>query len=163
MLANSDALPYLAFVVPLGVFCCALALIDIRHGIIPDGLNLSIASLGLLKATVTGGLAAGAEAAIESVAIGVIFWLLRRVYFAWRKIDGLGLGDVKFLAATAPWIGAAGIPMLLLIAALTALAAAIGLRWAGQAMTRQTSLPFGPFLAMGLLLTLAAQQWLGAA
>jgi prepilin signal peptidase PulO-like enzyme (type II secretory pathway) len=27
-------------------------------------------------------------------------------------------------------------------------------------MTRQTSLPFGPFLAMGLLLTLAVQQWL---
>jgi leader peptidase (prepilin peptidase) / N-methyltransferase len=163
MLANSDALPYLVFVAPLCVFCCALALIDIRHGIIPDGFNLAIASLGLLKATVAGGLAAGAEAAIEAVAIGVIFWMLRRLYFAWRKIDGIGLGDVKFLAAAAPWIGVAGIPMLLLIAALTALAAALGLRWAGQAMTRQTSLPFGPFLAMGLLLTLAAQQWLGMA
>jgi len=163
MFADFDTLPCLALFVLLCLLCSALALIDIRHGIIPDGLNLAVASLGLLKATVAGGLAAGAEAAIEAVAIGVIFWLLRRLYFAWRKIDGLGLGDVKFLAATAPWIGAAGIPMLLLIAALTALAAAIGLRWAGQAMTRQTSLPFGPFLAMGLLLTLAAQQWLGAA
>jgi leader peptidase (prepilin peptidase) / N-methyltransferase len=163
MPANSDTLLFLAFVAPLGALCCALALIDIRHGIIPDGLNLSIAGLGLSKAAIAGGLAAFAEAAIEAVAIGVIFWLLRRVYFAWRKIDGLGLGDVKFLAAAAPWIGVAGIPMLLSIAALTALAAAGGLRWAGQAMTRQTSLPFGPFLAMGLLLTLAAQQWLGAA
>ena len=53
--------------------------------------------------------------------------------------------------------------MLLLIAAIAALAAAGGLRLAGQAMTRQTSLPFGPFLAMGLLLTLAAQQWFGPA
>jgi leader peptidase (prepilin peptidase)/N-methyltransferase len=162
MLANSDALPLLAFVAPLCVLCCALALIDVRHGIIPDGINLSIAGLGLLKATITDGLAACAGAALEAVAIGVIFWLLRRAYFAWRKIDGLGLGDVKFLAAATPWIGVAGIPTLLLIAALAALTAASGLRWAGQAMTRQTSLPFGPFLAMGLLLTLAAQQWLGA-
>ncbi len=109
---------------------------------------------------VAGGPAAGAEAAVEAVAIGVIFWLLRRIYFAWRKIDGLGLGDVKFLAAAAPWIGIAGIPMLLLIATIAALGTAIGWRWTGQSMTRQTSLPFGPFLAMGLLLTLAVQQWL---
>ena len=158
-----EALPFLALFVPLCLLCSALALIDIRHGIIPDGLNLAIAGLGSLKAVVAGGPAAGAEAAVEAVAIGVIFWLLRRIYFAWRKIDGLGLGDVKFLAAAAPWIGIAGIPMLLLIAAITALTAAGGLRLAGQAMTRQTSLPFGPFLAMGLLLTLAAQQWLGTA
>jgi leader peptidase (prepilin peptidase) / N-methyltransferase len=160
---NSEVLQVLAFFVPLGLLCCVLALIDIRHGIIPDGLNLSIASLGLLKAAVADGLPAVAEAAIEAVAIGGAVWLLRRLYFAWRRIDGLGLGDVKFLAAATAWVGVAGIPMLLLIAAVTALAAAGGLRLAGQAMSRQTSLPFGPFLAMGLLLTLAAQPWLGPA
>jgi len=37
--------------------------------------------------------------ALAAAAIGVIFWLLQRFYFVWRKIDGLGLGDVKFLAA----------------------------------------------------------------
>jgi leader peptidase (prepilin peptidase)/N-methyltransferase len=30
-------------------------------------------------------------------------------------------------------------------------------------MTRQTSLPFGPFLAIGLLMTFAAQQWFALA
>jgi leader peptidase (prepilin peptidase)/N-methyltransferase len=161
MLANSDVLQSLAFFAPLCLLCGALALIDIRHGIIPDGLNLSIAGLGFVNATTTSGLAGGAEAIIEALAVGVIFWLLRQLYFAWRKIDGLGLGDVKFLAAAAPWIGIAGIPMLLLIATLTALAAIGSLRLAGQTMTRRTSLPFGPFLAMGLLMTLAAQQWAG--
>jgi leader peptidase (prepilin peptidase)/N-methyltransferase len=163
MLADSEALQFMTFFIPLGLLCGALALIDIRHGIIPDGLNLSIAGLGLLNAAVADGLAACAEAATTAAAIGVTFWLLRRLYFAWRKIDGLGLGDVKFLAAAAAWLGIAGIPMLLLIAAVTALAAAGGLRWAGQTMTRQTSLPFGPFLALGLLLTLAVQQWLSRA
>jgi leader peptidase (prepilin peptidase)/N-methyltransferase len=163
MLADSEALTFLAFFVPLCLLCGALTLIDIRHGIIPDGINFSIAGLGLLKASVEDGLAAGAEAAMAALAIGAVFWMLRELYFRWRKIDGLGLGDVKFLAAATPWIGITGIPMLLLIATLAALAAAGCLLLTKQNMTRQTSLPFGPFLAMGLLLTLAAQQWLGAA
>jgi len=163
MLSGFDTLQFLAFFVPLCLLCGALALIDVRLGIIPDGLNLAIAGLGLANAMVAGGFAAGTEAALAAAAIGVIFWLLQRFYFVWRKIDGLGLGDVKFLAAAATWVGFAGTPLLLLIAAVTALSAAGGLRWAGQTMTRQTSLPFGPFLAMGLLLTLLAQQWLGTA
>jgi leader peptidase (prepilin peptidase)/N-methyltransferase len=86
---------------------------------------------------------------------------LRRLYFAWRKIQGLGLGDVKFLAAAGIWVGFPGIAMVILVAAVGALVAAGGLRLAGYTLTRQTSLPFGPFLAMGLLSAVAAQQWLG--
>jgi leader peptidase (prepilin peptidase)/N-methyltransferase len=51
--------------------------------------------------------------------------------------------------------------MLLLIAALSALIAIGGMQIAGRELTRQTSLPFGPFLAIGLLVALATQQWLG--
>jgi hypothetical protein len=39
----------------LCALCAALALIDLRHGIIPDGLNLAIAGLGLASAIVAGG------------------------------------------------------------------------------------------------------------
>jgi leader peptidase (prepilin peptidase)/N-methyltransferase len=88
--------------------------------------------------------------------------LLRRLYFVLRKIQGLGLGDVKFLSAAGTWIGIAGLPTLLLIATLIALAAAGSLQLAGRDMTRQTSLPFGPFLAIGLLLTLVLRQFLRA-
>jgi leader peptidase (prepilin peptidase)/N-methyltransferase len=105
---------------------------------------------------------AGIEAAGSGAAIGLIFWLLRRLYFEWRKIQGLGLGDVKFLAAAGIWIGVAGLPILLLIAALTALAAAAIMQLTGRAMTRRTSLPFGPFLTIGLLLALVIQQIIGA-
>jgi leader peptidase (prepilin peptidase) / N-methyltransferase len=162
MFADTDALQFLGFFAPLSLLCGAIALIDIRRGIIPNGLNLSIAGLGLLKAVIAGGVMAGAEAGCTAAAIGFIFWLLRRLYFALRKTQGLGLGDVKFLAAAALWIGVRGIPTLLLIATLTALAAAGSLQLAGRGMTRQTSLPFGPFLAIGLLLTLILQQFLSA-
>jgi leader peptidase (prepilin peptidase) / N-methyltransferase len=145
----------------LCLLCGSLALIDLRRGIIPDPLNFAVAGLGLAEVAFEGGATSGLEAITEAVAVGVIFWLFRRLYFVVRKIQGLGLGDVKFLAAAAIWVGIAGIPMLLLIAALSALLAIGGAQLAGQSLTRQTSLPFGPFLALGLLSTLAAQQWFG--
>ena len=55
---------------------------------------------------------AGLEAAGEGAVIGAIFWLLRRLYFAFREVQGLGLGDVKFLAAAGIWSGVEGLPCL---------------------------------------------------
>lgn len=161
MFADTEALPFLGFFIPLCLLCGALALIDIRRGIIPNGLNLVIAGVGLLKVATAGSAMAGIEAVCEGATIGLIFWLLRRLYFSLRKTQGLGLGDVKFLAAAGPWIGIAGLPTLLLIATLTALAAAGSLQLAGWDMTRRTSLPFGPFLAIGLLLTVILQRFAG--
>ena len=159
---DTEAVLFLGFFLLLCALCGALALIDLRHGIIPDGLNLAIAALGLTEAIATGGAPTGVEALRDAVIVGAICWLLRRLYFAWRKIQGLGLGDVKFLAGAGIWVGFSGIPMLILIAAVSALIAAGGLQLAGHRLTRQTSLPFGPFLAIGLLSAVAAQQWLGA-
>jgi leader peptidase (prepilin peptidase)/N-methyltransferase len=149
---------FIGFFVTLCLLGIVLAWIDIRDGIIPDWLNLTVAALGLAKAATTGGLLAGIQAAAAGAASGLIFWLLRRLYFGWRKIHGLGLGDVKFLAAAGIWIGLAGLPTLLLTAALTALAAATVMQCAGREMNRGTSLPFGPFLTIGLLLALVVQQ-----
>jgi leader peptidase (prepilin peptidase)/N-methyltransferase len=149
-------------VVSFGLLCvlsAILAWIDIRDRIIPDWLNLTIAGLGLSKAAIVGGPSAGLRAFCEGVAIGAIFWLLRRLYFAFREIQGLGLGDVKFLAAAGIWVGLAGLPMLLLAAALTALACAGIMQLAGRPLTGQTSISFGPFLAIGLLFAAAIQQY----
>lgn len=148
-------------VASFGLLCllsAVLAWIDIRYGIIPDWLNLTIAGLGLSKAVIIGGAPAGLEAVCEGAAIGATFWLLRRLYFAFREVQGLGLGDVKFLAAAGIWSGVEGLPMLVLVAALTALACAGLMQLAGRQLTGQTSISFGPFLAVGLLFTLGLQQ-----
>ena len=94
-------------VISFGLLCllsATLAWIDIRHGIIPDWLNLTMAGLGLSKALLVGGAPTGLELLGEGVAIGSVFWLLRWAYFTFRKIQGLGLGDVKFLAAAGIWV-----------------------------------------------------------
>jgi leader peptidase (prepilin peptidase)/N-methyltransferase len=145
----------------IALLCAAsalLAVIDLRHGIIPNWLNLAIAVAGLARAVLLDGFAAALAAGSEGLAVGAIVWLLRWLFFRLRKYQGLGLGDVKLLAASAVWIGIAGVPIQLLVASLSALAAAGVLQLSGRVMTRQTSLPFGPFLALGLLTALALQQ-----
>src|SRR5262249_6363938 len=145
----------------LALLCLASALlawIDLRRGIIPDWLNLAIAVVGLARAFIFDGWAAAVSAGSEGIIIGSIVWVLGPLYFFFREFSGLGPGHVKVLAASGVWIGVAGVPMQLLVASLTALAAAGVMQLAGLKMTRQTSLPFGPFLALGLLVTLALQQ-----
>jgi len=117
-----------------------------------------IAIVGLLRAVVDGGLPLGIEAIYDGATAGVIFWLLRRLYYTIRKIQGLGLGDVKFLAAAGIWIGIKTMPMLLLVAAVSALAYAGLMQLTGRQFTGQTSIAFGPFLALGLILTSALQE-----
>jgi HAE1 family hydrophobic/amphiphilic exporter-1 len=56
----------------------------------------------------------GLEAALIFAAVSLFRVLYRRL----RGHDGLGFGDVKFVAAGTLWIGADGIPGLLLIAVL---------------------------------------------
>jgi leader peptidase (prepilin peptidase)/N-methyltransferase len=156
-----EQVPGMIALLSFGLLCLlslVLAWIDIREGIIPNWMNLAIAGLGLSKALIVDGPPLALEAVCEGAAIGAIFWLLRRLYFAFRKIQGLGLGDVKFLAAAGIWVGIAGIPMLLLVAALTALACAGLMQLAGRQLTGQTSISFGPFLAIGLVFTSSLQQ-----
>jgi leader peptidase (prepilin peptidase) / N-methyltransferase len=142
----------------LSLASLVLAWIDLRRGLIPDWLNLAIAFVGLARIAALDGSAAALLGLCDGIIVGTTVWLLRRLYARVRKFEGLGLGDVKLLGASGIWIGIGGVPMQLLVASLATLAAAGVLRLAGHAMTRQTSLPFGPFLALGLLTTLALQE-----
>lgn len=75
---------------------------------------------------------------------------LRAGYARLRGRTGLGLGDVKFVAAAMPWIGLAHLPLMILIASLSALLAVAALHLSGRRIGAGTQLPFGPFLVLGL-------------
>ena len=74
-----------------------------------------------------------------------------------RGREGLGLGDVKLIAAAALWVGPFGISWLVLAACVSALAMVLAMQLAGQPLDRATRLPFGPHIALGLAVVLAAQ------
>jgi leader peptidase (prepilin peptidase)/N-methyltransferase len=58
----------------------ALALIDLRQGIIPNWHNLANALVGLARSTALDGLAAALLAGCEGLIVDAIAWLLRWVW-----------------------------------------------------------------------------------
>jgi prepilin signal peptidase PulO-like enzyme (type II secretory pathway) len=154
------SLTMMVFFMLLLVACGWLTWTDIRFGIIPNWLNALIAVLGLARGLAIDGSSGVLTGAVAGVAIGAGLLLLRQGYFVWRGVQGLGLGDVKFLAAAGVWTGLADFPLLLLIATLAALVLAGILHLTGRAVTARTAIPFGPSLALGLLATLVLQPLL---
>ena len=130
----------------LGWWLLALAWIDIRSWLLPDALTLPLVVAGLLAAAAFDPdqlLDRSLGAAAGYLSLMTIAALYRR----WRGREGLGGGDAKLLAAAGAWVGAAALPQVILVAALSALIAAGCLRLAGIRLHAQSALPFGPFLA----------------
>ena len=132
----------------LGWSLLAVAVIDWRHKLLPDGLTLPLIVLGLgtaywaNPANITDHLtgALGGFAAFAAIA-----WAYRRL----RGRQGLGLGDAKLLAAAGAWTSWTGLPSVVLIGALTALGLALVGTARGDALRATTELAFGPHLALG--------------
>lgn len=149
-LAGDPGWPLLALAACyLGVLLAFVCAIDARYGIIPDSIVLALAVVGVLYAWLWG-LGdlwwRGLEAAFIFVAVA----LFRAAYRWLRGQDGLGFGDVKFVAAGTLWIGAGGIPVVLLIAVVSALVSLLILRAQGHQLHGKQAISFGPHLAMGL-------------
>lgn len=145
----------------LGLIVVAIADIDARQRIIPDGLNAAALAVGLVNATAV---QAGPEVLLEAgqalsraVFTAGVFWLVRYVYKRARGRDGLGLGDVKLAAVAGLWLDWTAIAIAVEIAALAAIAFYLGRSLLRRdAMSGVSELPFGLFLAPAIWL-----GWLG--
>lgn len=82
-----------------------------------------------------------------------VFWAVELAYRLIRKRDGLGRGDAKLLAVGGAWCGMWALPLIVLIASLTALAYVLP-----KGTDRQTRIAFGPFLAVGIAVIWLSQQ-----
>jgi leader peptidase (prepilin peptidase)/N-methyltransferase len=137
--------------------CAGLIWTDLRSGLLPDWMNAIIAISGLVRMAAGDDPSSALWGAAAALAVGIVLLLLRRLYAMVRGRQGLGLGDVKFLMAATLWTGLSGLPILLLVATMTALAGVLVLFVMGRRLTGQTALPFGPFLVIGLLAVLVLQ------
>jgi leader peptidase (prepilin peptidase)/N-methyltransferase len=130
----------------------ALAFIDWREFRLPDFLTLPLIPTGLLVNWLIGGTPLFISAVIGAAAGAVFILLVRWGYAAIRHREGIGLGDVKLFAAGGAWVGWAGLPSVLLVAALFALASAL-LGYVGKDRLRADErVPFGTFLCLGIWL-----------
>ena len=138
----------------------AISHVDWRRMIIPDRLNLLLAAGGLLVSFVLPPVDFTASLA-GILAGGIGLWLFRGGYSRTRGREGIGLGDVKFLAAAGAWTGVESLAPLLLTGSIAALGYA-GIRTlVRQPLRASDRLPFGPFLCVGLLLVAVPQILIG--
>ena len=123
----------------------SLTAIDLDHQLLPDSLTLPLLWFGLLinmNATFV---------TLESAVLGAVFGYLSlwSVYWLFKVItgkEGMGYGDFKLLAALGAWFGVSALPTIVLLSSLVGALVGLGLIATGR-QSRETPMPFGPFLA----------------
>jgi len=155
--------PVTALLGALFLWCLlALALADLRFFRLPDTLTAALALLGL--ALMLAGDGTGwplwqdrlVAALLGAFAGGGAFLALRLGYRRVAGREGMGLGDVKLMAGIGAGLGVAALPLVALLAAVSALGVAALRAWRrGRGLRRAGRVPFGAFLALA-----AAAVWL---
>ena len=135
----------------LGWVLLTLAWIDWRELLLPDVLTLPLIPAGLVVAASVSVLPF-TDHLLGAIAGGALPLALRALYFRLRGREGLGLGDVKLLAAAGAWVAWQGLVGVILIGSTVALAAVLGLAVRERRLQSQQPLAFGPFLCLGLWL-----------
>jgi leader peptidase (prepilin peptidase)/N-methyltransferase len=139
----------------LGAALAGLAVVDLRHQLLPDALSLPLIPLGLAVgwAGAVWPFASGFDGVLGACFGAGLLWLVRAVHRRARGIEGIGLGDVKLMAVAGAWTGWQGLGTVLLVAALGTLAAVALMRFAGRPTGARARIPFGPGLAAGCFAT----------
>jgi leader peptidase (prepilin peptidase)/N-methyltransferase len=125
-----------------------LAFIDIDHRILPDSMTLTGIPLGVLASV---WLPPGVRDSLIGVVLGGgILWLIAEAYFRWRKIEGMGFGDVKMLAMIGAVLGWRAVFVTLVLASCSG--AVIGIALLSRSKDgMKYALPFGTFLSAGAI------------
>lgn len=127
--------------------CLALAWIDADVRLLPDAITFPGIAAGLvlsffsvertpLQAAVGAGVGAGA------------LFLLGWVWEKLRKVEAMGLGDVKMLGMVGAFLGLSGVLLTVLFASVLGSLVGVALVVSRRGGLR-TALPFGVFLAIG--------------
>lgn len=136
------------------MFLLAASFIDLEHKIIPDELSLGGLLVGLVFSPFNP-LVDPKGAFLGALCGAGGFYLLGEFYFWLRGREGLGGGDYKLLAMIGSFLG---LERLLSVVFAASLSGVFGVLFIAlikrQKISGTTSIPFGPFLALGALLVL---------
>jgi leader peptidase (prepilin peptidase)/N-methyltransferase len=134
-----------------------LTMIDIDHKLLPDQITLPLLWLGLIVNSFEM-FVPFMDAFWGAVAGYLILW---SVYWIFKLItgkEGMGFGDFKLLAALGAWLGWQALPLILIFSSLVGVIIGITILTISK-QGRETTLPFGPYLAIaGWITFLWGQQ-----
>lgn len=131
---------------------CLISYVDFRWYVIPDTLNVSVLTLGLIY-NFASGLQSVLQACLFAAVVGTAVYAMRHIHMRLTGRIGLGMGDVKLSAAAAVWLSPWNFPIFLFLASGSALIFFIATHGVQGKALRSQRIPFGPFLALALVLT----------
>jgi len=127
--------------------CLALLAIDAEFRILPDRITLTGIAVGLALSFFSRVRSPASSFAGAAIGAGGL-WLVAFLYEKWKKVEGMGFGDVKMLGMIGALLGASGVVIAVLLASVTGSLVGLVLM-AARRGSLQTALPFGVFLALG--------------
>jgi leader peptidase (prepilin peptidase) / N-methyltransferase len=152
--------PLTLFALIFVIALVALTFIDFDTQLLPDDITLPLLWLGLLI-NLNSGFTDITSAVVGAMAGYLVLWA---VYWLFKLVtgkEGMGYGDFKLLAAIGAWFGWQLLPAVILLSSVVGSVIGIALiLFKGK--TRQTAIPFGPFLALGGIAALFYGQTLAA-
>jgi leader peptidase (prepilin peptidase)/N-methyltransferase len=142
----------------------ALAAIDLEHMILPDELTLGGAALFFAYSffnPVVGQL----DAVLSALGAALLFLGFFFFYLKFRKIEGLGFGDIKMVLLLGLFLGLNRLIVAIFLASFSGLLVGIFLI-IFRKKDLKFALPFGPFLSLGSYISLfwgtGILAWLGS-
>jgi len=127
----------------LFIFLIPIFFIDLYHRLILDKLTIPMAIIGLGFALIPNLDVKILNAFLTGLSIMAVMLLIAWLFEKIKKVDGMGGGDIKLLAAMATFLGAIGISFIVLFASIIAIVVAVIF-----SKTREHGIPYGPFLAV---------------
>ena len=140
--------PLLAARLILVVILIVLFGIDLHHQILPNSITLPGIVIGFLF-SLTG--PPGWLNSLLGILLGAgILYGIAAAYYAVRREEGLGMGDVKMLAMIGAFLGWKAVLVTLILSSFSGALVGIGLIAFARGGMR-LALPFGTFLSLGAL------------
>lgn len=135
-----------------------VSFIDFDHMILPDSFTLSGIVIGLLGSLLN------PERDFWPSLLGVlvgggVLWLIAYIYWALRKEEGMGGGDIKLLAWIGAVLGWGAIPFVVMTSSIVGSFVGVIIALSSKKGFKQT-IPFGPYLALAAILYLIGGQTL---
>jgi leader peptidase (prepilin peptidase)/N-methyltransferase len=146
--AGSQAMTAWVLLAALVVLC----FIDLDTRLLPDNITLPLAWVGLLV-NLWGTFVPLEQAVIGAVAGYLSLWSIYHLFKLLTGKEGMGFGDFKLLAALGAWLGWKTLLPIALIASMAGALVGTALILLGG-HDRSKPLPFGPWLALGGVVSL---------
>lgn len=127
--------------------------IDLEHQLLPNVITLPGIVAGFAFSFVTP--VGWFDSLVGILVGGGILYAIAAGYYAVRREEGLGMGDVKMLAMVGAFLGWESVLLTLVLASFSGSIVGVGLIAASRGGMK-AALPFGTFLAVGAL---AAMAW----